>query len=333
MTTAISEVETPKRRVYDRYFKPVASASDSDAIQFDIEIGGTNLLPNISPSAQATVIDKLTEKTKTIEAPRYADSFTIKDSDILKKRAFGKQGVEMMKNVIRRNMKKLKKPHEATLEFNACNLLTQGKILDSDATTELFDYEIAADHKETLAGNDLWTDKTNSKPLLKMRAWKRKIAEDLPVTVTRWDAFIGASASDALQDHPDVKEILAHQEATRLVRDDDVDYVIKKINCMEYHEKYTPDSGTSAYLIPDDGFILIGVCDEWVDAQFAPILDTTVRGGIGNIAAGAGGKPTMVPYFAKPIRQENPGSYLVFAEQRQLVILKRPAAIFIATVI
>lgn len=335
MTTAINNVKTPKRKVYDRYFGPIASASDSTMIQFDIQTGGTNLLPNISPRSQATVIDKLGEKTKIVEAPRYADSFVILDADLEKKRAFGKLGPAMMKEELRKNMEHLRKPHDMTLEFNACNMLTQGKMLDSDATTEIFDYQIAADHKEVLPAADLWTAKDTSKPLFKIRSWKRKIQEDLPVPVTRWDALIGGDASEALQDHPDVKDLLAKSEieAVKMVRDDTVDYVIKKVNCMEYDEKYMPDSGTAAYLIPNDAFVLIGVCDQWVDAKFAPIVDSTVRDGIGNVAAGASGKPTMVPYFAKPIRQENPGAYLILGEQRQLLILKRPAAIFIATVI
>ncbi len=332
MTTAIDEIRTTEMPVYNRYFRPVARAATSTKIQFDVLTGEMKLLPNISPRSQATVIDNGGRKTITIAAPRYADSFKILDADLEELRKFGDLGPEMMKDEIRRKMKLLRGPHDMTMEYNACNLLTQGKILDSDGS-ELLDYGLDVAHKPVLAGNDLWSDTTNSKPTADIREWKRLIIKDLlGVPVTRWEALAGWEASGYLQDHPTVRDIIKETESRQIVREDAMDYRIKGVEVMEYNTEYVPESGVPAAFIPQDMFILIGICDQWVDAQFAPIMDSTVKDGVGNVAPNANGKIRMVPYMAKPTRQENPGAWEIVAEQRQLVIIKRVAAIVAATV-
>ena len=115
----------------------------SDRLAFDIITGSEKILATIKVVAPATITDKTSRKTITMNAPRLAHKRVIHTSELNAMRAYGSQiGLEQMKDRIAREQMDMKNMVDRTLEHWACGAL-RGIIYDADLTTELVNYGLA----------------------------------------------------------------------------------------------------------------------------------------------------------------------------------------------
>lgn len=327
LTAAINAMKAPSMRIYNRFFKGKEHLEPSDLLEFDIITGSQKIMGNISIMAPATVRDLTGRKTITMKAPRLSQKRFIATAVLNALRAMGgKISLEQMKDRIARELKDIRNEHDRTLEFWAANAM-KGKIYDSDLTTILVDYNMAADHKPTLAGVDLWTDAA-SDPIAKIREWKQKIDDDCAANITEFVAFMGKDVMTALLKNTVVLNLLKYEKGRKMAEEGDVSR-LAGIEMTEYGGSFIDDSGTRKRFINDDEFLLVGVCDDLVDMPFAPVIDEEAPGGVGNVDAGGNG----VLFFSKSWSRKDPSGRWIKGECRPLPVLQRPDAVIDATVV
>ncbi len=326
LTAAVNAIQAPSRLVYNRLFAGQENMQPSDRLAFDVISGSEKLLSNISIFAPATVDDKTTRKTITLTAPRIANKRFIATAELNAVRAFGKAGVEMMKDRIAREQKDMRGKHDRTLEFWAVNAL-KGIVYDSDLSTVLVNYNVDDTHKTVLTTTDRWSDLDDSNPIANIRTWKQLIEDDSGAAITGWVAFHGSGVGDSLLVNNSVRELLKTDKGSQIAESGRITKLVE-VELVEYNGSYIDASGTRQRYIASNEFILVGLCDELVDVPYAPVVDDDAPGGVGNI--GEGGRGVM--FFSKSWPEKDPSGRWVKAESRPLPVLKRPGAVVVATV-
>lgn len=327
LTTAINVMKATTMKVYDRIFRGKEHLEPSDRLAFEVITGSQKILKNLSIYAPAMVTDKTGRKIITLTAPRLSTKRFIHVAELNALRAYGQQvGTEMMKERLAREQKDMRNEHDRTLEFWACNAL-KGIIYDSDLKTELVNYNVDSAHKPTLAGTAKWTH-ADSRPINKIREWKRLIEDDSNAAITEWISFIGHSAMDALLTHADILNLLKYEKGRKIAEEEDVAR-LAKTELNEYTGSFLDDSGTRQRFIGAEYFMLIGMCDDLVDTPYGPVVDEDAPGGVGNIAANGNG----VMFFSKSWKEQDPSGRWIKAEARPLPVLQRPGAVIYAKVV
>jgi len=318
LTTSVNKMVDPSTVLYNRYFRGKGRSEITDRLAWDIITGGTGVLDNISIESPATVTDKTGRSTVTLEAPRIAQKRHITAAEVNAIRRFGsQQAVELMSQRIAREQKDMLNVTNRTLEFWAAQAL-KGKIYKSNLKTVIVDYNLASGHRQTKTGDDLWTS-ANSDPINQIRTWKRTIEDDSYANIISWDMWIGHEVMDALLVHADVLDLLKYERGTEL-SDDGRLKLLAEVNIMEYTGSWINSSGTRKRFIDSDQIVLVGVCDDFVDLPYAPIVQES-------------GQTYTQPFFSKSWIENDPSGRWIFVETRQLPVLKRPGCIIVAKIV
>lgn len=327
LTTAVNMMKAPAMVVYNRLFRAKENMQMTDRLAFDVISGSERVLKNISVAAAATVTDKTGRKTVTLQAPRLATKRHLAAAEFNAQRGYGEQFQTMMlEKRIAIEQQDMKNEHDRTLEFWACNAL-KGIIYDADMSTELVNYNVAATHKPTLAGTDLWTN-ASSQPVNKIREWKRLIRQDSKANITGWLMFLGYSAMDALLQNTAVLALLKYEKGRRIAEEEDVSR-IAQTELVEYDSDFLDAKDNRHYFIDPEYAMLIGLCDDLVDCPYAPVLDLEAPQGVGNINASGG----PVVYFSKSWVEKDPSGRWISLEGRPLPVLQRPGAVVYGKVV
>lgn len=327
LTAAVNAIKAPSMVIYNRIFRGKEHLEPSELLEFDIVTGSEKIMKNISIYAPAEVRDKTGRKTVTMKAPRLAQKRFMATADMSNiRRLGGKLALETMKERIGREQKDMRGEEDRTLEFWAANAL-KGKILDSDLTTVLVDYNLPASHKLVLTGTDLWTD-ADSNPLTKIRELKLTIEDDASVSITGWLSFLGWQVMDALINHAKVKEFLKYDKGSQMAENGRIAR-LAEVELNEYNGSFIDETDTRHRFIDPDEFLLVGICDDLVDVPYAPIVDDDAPGGVGNTNAQGGG----VLFFSKSWKEQDPSGRWVKVETRPLPVLQRPGAVVDAKVV
>lgn len=329
LTASVNEIKTDvPMKIYDRLFRPKEHLEDSSLIAFDIIFGSERLLPNLKVTDEATVTSHTGRKTVTVEAGRLADKRLIPAAYFDKLRGYGEQFKRERASVkIAREQNDMKGEHDRTLEFWAASAI-QGVIYDSDLTTELVNYNVDATHKPVLAGGDLWSDPDNSYPLRDLAAWRRLIKRDAKAVITEWIGYCGENVMPNLLKNKNVLSFLSEKRLDVIATETDTIERLGKVELVEYDDYFEHTDGTLKQAIDANTFVLIGVCEEVVDAPFAPVIDMEQPGLVGNITSEGEG----LMFFSKSWPEKDPSGRWVKNEARPLLVLKRPGAVIVATV-
>jgi hypothetical protein len=89
------------------------------------------------------------------------------------------------------------------LDLGAVTMKIKGETADK---TVVVDFLMAANHKITLAGQDVWSDTVNSDPVADLQAWASRIRQDSGVNPT--DVVMGTDACTAFIKHPLVQKLM-----------------------------------------------------------------------------------------------------------------------------
>ncbi|WP_028320382.1 major capsid protein [Desulfatiglans anilini] len=327
LTAAVNAMTAPSMVIYNRIFRGKEHLEPSDRLAFEIHTGSQKILKNLSVYAPAQVRDKTGRKVVTLEAPRLAQKRLIHTAELNALRAYGSQvQAELMSTRIAREQRDMRNEIDRTMEFWAANAL-RGKIYDADLSTVLVDYGLDATHLVTLTNTNLWTH-ADSKPLNRIRAFKKTIEDDALTAITGWIAFLGSEVMDALLAHSSVLDFLKYDKGSQMAASGRIER-LAEVELTEYNGSFLDDSNTRRRFIDEKYMLLVGLCDDLVDVPYAPIVDDEAPGGVGNIDENGNG----VLFFSKSWKVPDPSGRWVKVESRPLPVLQRPGAVIYAKVV
>jgi hypothetical protein len=326
LTSAVNAMNAPYMTVYNRVFRDREHLEPSDRLAFDVISGAEAILSNVSVMAPAAVTEKTGRKTISMTAPRLAHKRFIHTSELNALRGYGQTvQTEMIKQRVAREQRDMKNAVDRTVEFWACGAL-RGKIYDADLTTVLVDYGVAETHQPVLTGDDRFSEAA-SKPLERIRAFKQLVEDDAGATITGWTAFVGSAVMDALLKHSDVLELLKYAQGGQAAASGRIGR-LAEVDLIEYNASFL-HQGVRRRFVEQDEFLLVGHCDDVVDAPFAPVVDDEAPGGVGNTAADGSG----LMFFSKSWVEKDPSGRWIKVEARPLPVLQRPGAVVAARVV
>jgi hypothetical protein len=215
MLKALEQMKLSSTFLRDTFFKNTTK-SESENVDIDIYKGKRKISVYVSPYSQGKVRARDGYETKTYKPPYIKEKRTTTASDFFK-RSIGENiysetsPSQKASEQLAKDLLEMDSCITRAEELQAAQALFQGKVIlkkqkdDGTFVNEEIDYLQADTHKITLTGNDLWSDKTNSQPLAKLRGLRRLLIQDSGVSP---DVLIFSSeAIDAFLAHPDIKGI------------------------------------------------------------------------------------------------------------------------------
>ncbi len=220
MIEAVEQMYRPGRWLRDTFF-PAAVPADTESLDVDIIKGGRKLAPFCSPLTEGKVVPGVGFTTQTLK-PGYikpkrvttaADLLTRSPGAILyaggetiEQRAQKKLGADLadlMDTIDRRE----EWMAASALDLGAITMKIKGETADQSV---LVDFQMAATHKITLAGTDLWSDAA-SDPLAKLASIASTIRKDSGVSpdvlVLGSDAAAAFVKNAAVQKYMDMLKV------------------------------------------------------------------------------------------------------------------------------
>ncbi len=181
--------------------------------------GSLALLPTVPRGGPATKAMAGKRSVKSFAVPHIPLEDTILPEDVQNVRAFGSDNVmEGVAAVVNNRLATMRQSHEATLEYHRVGAI-QGKVLDADGTTELFDLFTEFGLTETEAEFSLLdaTADIRTECLAVKRAVETALGN---APYQRIHAFCGADFFDAFVSHPDVKSAYDRWQEGTFLRND-----------------------------------------------------------------------------------------------------------------
>lgn len=221
MLEAVEQMKRPRMFLRDMCFPPAAPV-DTETVDIDIIKGKRRLAPFVSPLSEGKRVDDIGFTTSTLK-PGYIKPFKITSAQQLLHRLPGQtiyqggQTVEQRAQIkLGQDLAELMDMIDRREEWMAAKAMDSGIITmkikgETADKTVTVDFLMPGSHKVTLAGNDLWSDTTNSDPIAKLRSLAQLAAQDsglAPDTL-----ILGADAATAFINHPKVKDLLNFRRA------------------------------------------------------------------------------------------------------------------------
>ena len=210
MLKVLRQAKRPKTFFLDTFFKG-EQTHKSREVDIDIVRGKRRLAPFVSPRGEGVKFERQGFTTETFKPP-YVMPFDALDADDLLDRLPGETLYDSEMGPAQREAyhlgQMLAEFDDAITrreEWMAAMALTTGEIpVVGDGVDHVINVLMDPNHKDVLAGNDLWSDQDNSNPILKLKEYKIKILQDSGLAPDI--VVMGEDAIDAFVAHPKVKE-------------------------------------------------------------------------------------------------------------------------------
>lgn len=221
MLEAVEQMKRSRMFLRDMCFPP-AQPVDTETVDVDIIKGKRRLAPFVSPLSEGKRVDDIGFSTSTLK-PGYIKPFKITTAQQLLHRLPGNtiyqggQTIEQRAQIkLGQDLGELMDMIDRREEWMAAKAMDSGIITmkikaETGDKTVTVDFQMANSHKITLAGNDLWSDTTNSDPVAKLRAVSQMIAQDSGLSPDT--LILGSDAATAFINHPKVKDLLNFRRA------------------------------------------------------------------------------------------------------------------------
>ena len=213
MLRAMEEMKLASTFLRDTFFKNTTK-SESEYVDIDIYKGKRKISVYVSPYSQGKVRTRDGYETKTYKPPYIKEKRTTTAADLLK-RSIGENiysstpPSQKASEQLAKDLLEMDTCITRAEELQAAQALFQGKVIlqkqkdDGSFMNEEINYSPSDTHKITLTGNDLWSDRNNSDPLVKLRSLRRMLIQDSGVNP---DILIMSSdVIDAFLTHPVIK--------------------------------------------------------------------------------------------------------------------------------
>ncbi len=313
LTLAVNQMAPTRTPILDKVFGRKLDSLDTNTIEIKITKGTRTLMAAIALDAAATVTTTDFHTKITLPAPRFSEKELITAAKLAQiDAAMGRGHKAKLKEEVSLLQSDKKAKFDRTREFMAVKAL-EGVVVDGDGN-QLADYGFPAALKPVMAGTDLWTDAA-SDPMEAIEEMKREIIIQSDGAVTEWVAWAGKDVMAALRRHPRILELAKSELGASIVRKGHISELTN--TTIETHEGYYRDgSNTVQQMIPDNVFVLVGLCPDGAGEAYAPVVDLEAGGGVGS-----DGKPQI--FFSKMWDEEDPSGKWVKVEGRPLPVLGR----------
>lgn len=267
MLDSLHQMKLAKTFLLWLFFKAIET-SDKEAVDIDIVKGKRKMAPFVRPTDEGIVLEKEGFNTNSIRPPYLKPKRPTTAAELLKRHPGetiyegNKTPQQKAQEVLGKDLMELTESITRRKEWMAAQLLNTGKVaIVGEGLNAEVDFLMSADHKITLTGNDLWTDKTNSTPLENLRTWKRKAAQDSGIVPNA--AVFGAAVLDAFLAHTEVKSQLNTRRIDLgQIKPEDIPQgatyqgFIEGLDIFTYDEWYIDDAGDEQPMVPVDKIFL-----------------------------------------------------------------------------
>lgn len=269
LTQAANTLPVPPSKLGDSGLFKVKQVTTTFAVIESID-GKLVLVPNTNRNDDPGYKKNPKAKRRVFEIPHLPKSATITPTE-LTVAAFGDsdQGKEQAK-VINDKIQGLKNDIEATKEFHRIGAI-QGKIMDADGTTVIYDLFQEFGVTEQTVDFELDDDTTDVRA--KCLDVKRKVESVLGQSVIKaWPVYCSASFMDQLTRHPNVKEAFkGYQEgADRLAGDKRAGFEFGGLVFIEYEVTVTSSADQPIKFIADNTARVAPDADDLYQTILAP---------------------------------------------------------------
>lgn len=206
MIAMLETLHEPRTYFLDTYFDQ-SETFDTASVTFDIVQHKRLLAPFTSPMHQGHLVENPSESQRVITPPyvKPKKSYTAQDM-IRRQPGQSIESTAQANNRLARDTQTLMTSITRREEYMAARQLQDGQLtITGDGYNGLINFNFAADHKITLTGTDKWDD-AGSDPIMDIRAWVQKIADDSGLKATR--VTLGSDAATAFIGNAKVQEYM-----------------------------------------------------------------------------------------------------------------------------
>lgn len=329
LTTAINKIKVPPRLLQKLIFKE-RNTNPSDTIDVDITVGNQKLVPFVSPIEGGTVVGQLGREQRAVKTPRLRPKKPLAAQALLTERgpgakiyATGSGDINAWKEKkVGMEQKDLKQRIDRTVEWMCAQALATGALTVSQENIAFqVDYRLPAEHKITLAGNNVWGGTAANIPA-NIETWANLILSaygsgpDLMLLGTgAAEKFL---ADDKVQAEYDRRHIIVGE----LRPDFKTEYIgpYKGLDVYKYPFEYETAAGSKTKIVGSDKAVLVNSSARF-SIEFGLILDLDA------------GLNVMEEYFSKSWLEKDPSVLWLLAESRPLPVPWEPEAYVAATVL
>jgi hypothetical protein len=334
----VSQLKRPKSFLLDTFFK-TTKTFDTENVDIDIFKGKRRMAPFVAPVQAGKTVERLGYTTNSYKPPYVKPKMVTTAADILFRpagttiypgsisladRAAQQVGTDLATlddMIVRRE------------EWMAAQALNTGTIsVVGDGVNDTIDFQMAATHKITLAGVNLWTATATSNPLEDLATWARLAAQDsgvVPNTVV-----MGSSAAAALfawlraNDKSGgtistIKVTLGQINPMALANGANflgtLNYNSLNVDLYTYDEWYVADADQIEYPHVPVNKVFLGSTNAQNSRLYGAIKDLKA------LAA--------MPRFPKSWEEEDPSARFLMLQSAPLIALNQPDAFVSATVV
>lgn len=220
---------------------------------------------------------------RSLKTTRLAKEFTLYAEEVQGIRAFGSETeLQTVQAEYMARMAKLLRDLELTREFHRLGAL-QGKLLDADGTTVIYDFfdEFGVEEPEAV---DFALDSANTRVRKKCKDVKRlmiRAGKGAILPTTQIHALAGDEFYDDLTDHTEVRQTYLNYQAAAELREDNAFESFKYGGIVWHNYRGTDDNSTVA-VDPDEAkFFPVGADGVFEEAlapaEFGPFVNTRGR--------------------------------------------------------
>jgi len=327
MTATINQIKKPARLLQDLVFKK-SNTNASETIDVDVQVGGRNIAPFVSPVEGGIVVDKLGREMRSIKAPRIRIKKAFSAQELFTTRTPGSGFYASSGDISAYRKKKvgqeladLKNRIVNTTEWMCAQALTGTLTVDQENVSFQVNYQLPATHKPTLADPNGW-NQTGGKIMDDIDEWANLIINAIGVGPDL--AVCGKNVVKAIRDNEQVAKLLDNRrvEAGKVGWKATSNYIgnLNGIDLYRYGTEYTDLSGNDQNFIDDNKFILVATGARF-SIEYGLILDLEANAQV------------VSEYFAKSWIEKDPSNLWILAESRPLPVPWQPEAIVYADVI
>ncbi|MGD9947526.1 MAG: major capsid protein [Desulfobulbus sp.] len=342
MLEAVEQMKRPGRFLRDTFF-PGFRQFDTEAVDVDIVKGKRRLAPYVSPLAEGKVVERIGFATNTIKPGYIKPKIPTSAGDLLKRQPGevlyqGGLGIEgRAQQQLGKDLAELLDMIDRREEWNAAQALNAGAVTmtvigESGDQAVSVDFQMAAAHKITLSGTDLWSD-SGSDPIADLAEWARLIRKDSGINPT--DVVMGGDACVAFLGNATVQKFMDMRKVDLGMinpqqLEDGVTYVgtLKapslQIDVWTYDEWYIDEStGTETNMVPANKV--------WLGSRRAQ--NSKLYAVIQDMEAIEGGIAAAVQRFPKSWVTKDPSVRWLMIQSAPLMALNQPDAFVSAQVL
>ncbi len=342
MLDAIEQMKRPGLFLRDLFFRRFFQ-SETDTVDVDIVKGKRRMAPFVSPLSEGKMVARTGFTTNTLKPGYIKPKIVTTAADLLKRQPGqvlyqGGQSIEARAMAqLGKDLAELMDMIDRREEWMAAQALNAGAVVmkikgETADKTVTVDFQMAATHKITLAGQALWSDTANSNPLVDLSAWGRLCRQDSGLSPTV--AVFGADAAQAFLAHPKVQAVLDMRavdmgEIRPQQLPNGVSYLGRLalpslfVDCYAYDEWFVDeDTGTEGPAVPTKK-VFLGSTNAANHKLYAVIQDVEA------IEEGQ----AAVQRFPKTWVVKDPGARLLMVQSAPLMALNQPDAFVSAQVL